>query len=58
MVNRWIEDGVAYWAISDVASTELWKFAELFRDTPRINEVRLARIWCGHTDHTRHASFC
>jgi hypothetical protein len=33
-VYRWIEDGVAYWAISDVASTELGKFAELFRDTP------------------------
>jgi anti-sigma factor RsiW len=33
-VYRWIEEGVAYWAISDVAPTELGKFAELFRDTP------------------------
>jgi anti-sigma factor RsiW len=33
-IYRWVEDGVAYWAISDVASAELEKFAELFRTTP------------------------
>ena len=31
---RWVEDGVAYWAVSDVASADLDKFAELFRTTP------------------------
>jgi anti-sigma factor RsiW len=31
---RWTEEGVAYWAVSDVASTDLDKFAELFRTTP------------------------
>jgi anti-sigma factor RsiW len=31
---RWIEDGVAYWAVSDVAAADLDKFAELFRTTP------------------------
>jgi anti-sigma factor RsiW len=31
---RWTEDGVAYWAVSDVASADLDKFAELFRTTP------------------------
>jgi anti-sigma factor RsiW len=31
---RWTEDGVSYWAISDVASADLNKFAELFRATP------------------------
>jgi anti-sigma factor RsiW len=31
---RWTEDGVAYWAVSDVASADLDKFAELFRATP------------------------
>jgi anti-sigma factor RsiW len=27
---RWIEDGVAYWAVSDIGSADLDKFAELF----------------------------
>jgi anti-sigma factor RsiW len=31
---RWVEDGVAYWAISDVAAADLDKFSELFRTTP------------------------
>jgi anti-sigma factor RsiW len=31
---RWTEDGIAYWAVSDVASADLDKFAELFRTTP------------------------
>lgn len=30
----WTEDGVTYWAISDVAAADLAKFAELFRTTP------------------------
>jgi anti-sigma factor RsiW len=30
---RWAENGVAYWAVSDVASADLDKFAELFRTT-------------------------
>ena len=33
-IYRWTEDGVAYWAVSDVASADLDKFAELFRTTP------------------------
>jgi len=33
-VYRWTEGGVAYWAVSDVASADLDKFAELFRTTP------------------------
>jgi anti-sigma factor RsiW len=28
---RWVDDGVAYWAVSDVAPADLDKFAELFR---------------------------
>jgi len=32
-VLRWINDGVAYWAISDVAAADLEKFAQLFRTT-------------------------
>jgi anti-sigma factor RsiW len=31
---RWTEDGVAYWAVSDVAAADLDKFSELFRNTP------------------------
>jgi hypothetical protein len=31
---RWVEDGVAYWAVSDVAAADLDKFFELFRATP------------------------
>jgi anti-sigma factor RsiW len=31
---RWVEDGVAYWAVSDVAAADLDKFSELFRTTP------------------------
>jgi anti-sigma factor RsiW len=31
---RWTEDGVAYWAVSDVAAADLDKLAELFRATP------------------------
>jgi anti-sigma factor RsiW len=31
---RWTENGVAYWAVSDVASADLDKFVELFRTTP------------------------
>lgn len=31
---RWIEEGIAYWAVSDVASVDLDKFAELFRTKP------------------------
>ena len=31
---RWVEDGVAYWAVSDVAAADLEKFSELFRTTP------------------------
>jgi anti-sigma factor RsiW len=33
-IYRWTEGGVAYWAVSDVASADLDKFAELFRTTP------------------------
>jgi anti-sigma factor RsiW len=33
-IYRWTEEGVAYWAVSDVASADLDKFAELFRTTP------------------------
>jgi anti-sigma factor RsiW len=33
-MDRWVEDGVTYWAVSDVASADLEKFAELFRSTP------------------------
>jgi anti-sigma factor RsiW len=31
---RWTEDAVTYWAISDVGTPDLEKFAELFRMTP------------------------
>jgi anti-sigma factor RsiW len=33
-VVRWIENGVSYWAISDVAPKELEDFAQLFRTSP------------------------
>jgi anti-sigma factor RsiW len=33
-IDRWAEDGVTYWAVSDVALADLEKFAELFRTTP------------------------
>jgi anti-sigma factor RsiW len=33
-IDRWAEDGVTYWAVSDVAPADLEKFAELFRNTP------------------------
>jgi anti-sigma factor RsiW len=33
-VYRWTEDEISYWAVSDVASADLDKFAELFRATP------------------------
>src|SRR5258707_7848020 len=35
---RGVEDGVAYWAVSDVAAADLDKFSELFRPTPPIND--------------------
>jgi anti-sigma factor RsiW len=31
---RWVEDGIAYWAVSDIAAADLDKFVELFRTTP------------------------
>jgi anti-sigma factor RsiW len=31
---HWINDGVAYWAVSDVAAGDLEKFAQLFRAAP------------------------
>ena len=31
---RWVEDGVSYWAVSDVAAADLDKFSALFRTTP------------------------
>jgi anti-sigma factor RsiW len=33
-IYRWIEGGVEYWAISDVAAADLEMFSELFRTTP------------------------
>jgi anti-sigma factor RsiW len=33
-VVRWIENGVSYWAISDVAPKQLEEFAQLFRTSP------------------------
>jgi anti-sigma factor RsiW len=33
-IYRWVENGVEYWAISDVAAADLEMFAELFRTTP------------------------
>ena len=33
-IVRWTEDGVAYWAISDMSAADLDKFAELFRTAP------------------------
>jgi anti-sigma factor RsiW len=33
-VYRWTEDEISYWAVSDVASAYLGKFAALFRTTP------------------------
>jgi anti-sigma factor RsiW len=33
-MDRWAEDGIIYWAVSDVAPADLQKFAELFRTTP------------------------
>ena len=33
-MDRWVEDRVTYWAVSDVAPADLEKFAELFRTTP------------------------
>lgn len=32
-IYRWVDDGVAYWAVSDVAPADLNKFAVLFRTT-------------------------
>ena len=31
---RWVNDGVAYWAVSDVAAGDLEKFARLFQAAP------------------------
>jgi len=31
-IVRWTENGVAYWAISDVSATDLGRFAQLFRE--------------------------
>jgi anti-sigma factor RsiW len=31
---HWIEGGVSYWAVSDVAVAELESFAQIFRTTP------------------------
>ena len=31
---RWTEDGVSYWAVSDLAPTDLEDFAQLFRTSP------------------------
>jgi anti-sigma factor RsiW len=31
---RWAEDGVAYWAVSDVATADLDKLVTLFRTAP------------------------
>jgi anti-sigma factor RsiW len=33
-IDRWAEDGVTYWAVSDVAPADLEQFAELFRTIP------------------------
>jgi anti-sigma factor RsiW len=33
-VVHWVENGVSYWAISDVARKELEEFAQLFRTSP------------------------
>jgi anti-sigma factor RsiW len=33
-VVHWIENGVGYWAISDVATKELEEFSQLFRTSP------------------------
>jgi anti-sigma factor RsiW len=33
-IYRWTEDGVAYWAVSDVAPADLDKLVTLFRTTP------------------------
>jgi hypothetical protein len=33
-VYRWTEGEISYWAVSDVASADLGKFAELFSTTP------------------------
>ena len=30
----WTQDGVTYWAVSDVAASDLEKFAQLFRAAP------------------------
>ena len=32
-IYRWVESGVEYWAISDVAAADLEMFSELFRTT-------------------------
>ena len=32
-ITEWTEDGVTYWAVSDVAAPELRHFTELFRST-------------------------
>ena len=34
-VVNWTENGVSYWAISDLAASKLEDFAQLFRATPR-----------------------
>ena len=33
-VVHWTENGVSYWAISDLAASKLEDFAQLFRTTP------------------------
>ena len=33
-IVRWTQDGVAYWAVSDVAAGDLDKFAQLFQTAP------------------------
>jgi anti-sigma factor RsiW len=33
-VVHWTENGVSYWAISDLAVSKLEEFAQLFRTTP------------------------
>ena len=33
-IVRWVQDGVTYWAISDVAGADLNEFVKLLRTTP------------------------
>ena len=55
---RRVEDGVGYWAVSDIAATDLDKFVELFRTTAAGSiAVRVAQLSVEQHQFRRASSF-